>query len=58
MRPENIYVLNCVFNIFLCAIQKSKISEYMRMVFASLGMITSFLGYGMNLNREELVDHY
>ena len=58
MRPENIYVLNCVFNIFLCAIQKSKIFEYMGMVFASLGMIASFLGYGMNLNREELVDHY
>ena len=32
--------------------------KYMGMVFASLGMIASFLGYGMNLNREELVDHY
>ena len=40
----------------MCYTEKQNIC--MRMVFASLGMIASFLGYGMNLNREELVDHY
>ena len=41
----------------MCHTEKQNI-KYMGMVFASLGMIASFLGYGMNLNREELVDHY